>query len=156
MSSTRRYSACLAMLLAGCANMQSQQERPSEQKEVSAVLQKIDANMALAVDAQRELAMTADAKGDREQLNRKRIFDDVVSKDFYGDVEDLLREMAAQYDYGFNVYGPRPQEGVLINVFVTKKPAIEILKHIGYQTKWLDVKLTKTSIELHYMPQPRK
>lgn len=152
--STRRYSVCLAMLLAGCSGLQK--EDPNAQEtEVGSILRKIDGQMTSAVTAQQELAMTAEAKIEREQINRRRLFTDVISWDFYGDVHDIVAEIARRYDYDFAVYGRRPPEGVMVNVFVTKKPAIEILKHVGFQTKWLDLKVTKTAIEIHYLQSPK-
>lgn len=150
--------AVLALLLAGCATtgQQSSASAPtaSEEQQTNAVLAKIGDATALAVNAQRELAMTADAKVARESLLRQRLLTDAVDYDFYGDVEDILREIALKYAYDFSVYGSRPPERVNVNVFVKKKPVVDVLKQIGYQsTAVLDVKLTKAAIELHYKPQ---
>lgn len=137
-----------AVLLSGCASVPKQS---SEEEATADVLRQISDATTLAVNAQRELALTADSKVTREALRRKRMLTDVVSYDFYGDVEDILRQIAQRYDYGFEIYGSRPPERVNVNVFVTKRPVIEVLKHIGYQSnQWLDVKVTKERIELHY------
>lgn len=145
----------LAVFLAGCAttNKETAQAAPSEEQQVASVLQRINDATALAANAQRELAMTADAKVAKEAAMRQRLLTDAVSYDFYGDVEDILRDIAMKYAYDFEVYGKRPPERVNVNVFVSKKPVIEVLKQIGYQTGWMDVKLTKSAIEIHYKSQ---
>lgn len=151
------FSATMAAMLAGCVTTQTQQPVTTEEQQVSVVLAKISESTALAVNAQRELAMTADAKVARESLLRQRLLTDVVDYDFYGDVEDIVREIAMKYAYDFSVYSRRPPERLNVNVFVKKKPVIEVLKQIGYQaTSVLDVKLTKSAIELHYKPQAER
>lgn len=145
----------LTVFLTGCATTTKEgaQVAPSEEQQVASVLQRINDATVLAVNAQRELAMTADAKVAKEAALRQRLLSDLVSYDFYGDVEDILRDIAMKYAYDFEVYGKRPPERVNVNVFVSKKPVIEVLKQIGYQSGWMDVKLTKSAIELHYKSQ---
>lgn len=141
----------IATLLGGCAAQQPQQQATSEEQQIGAALARIGDATALAANAQRELAMTADAKVARESLLRQRMLSDVADYDFYGDVEDILREIAMKYAYDFSIYGKRPPERTNVNVFVKKKPVLEVLKQIGYQkTGILDVRLTKSAIELHY------
>lgn len=156
--------AWLAALVAGCMTTQpavrqeAQAAAPlTEEQQTAAVLARIGDATTLAVNAQRDLAMTADAKVARESMLRQRLLTDSADYDFYGDVEDILREIATKYAYDFNVYGRRPPERHNVNVFVKNRPVIEILKQIGYQsTHILDVKLTKAAIELHYKPQAQR
>lgn len=136
-------------VLAGCATPPP--PPTTEEQQIAEVLNRMNDATALAVNAQRELALTADAKIARESLLRQRLLTDVVSYDFYGDVETIVREIATKYSYEFATYGKRPAGGVMVNVFVNKRPALDVLKHIGYQsTAWLDIKLKKDVIELHY------
>lgn len=155
MSKRVLVSCGLALLLTGCVGVPKKGDPEVGQDGMSAVLKRINDGTAQAVQAQQELALTAESKVERTQVNRQRLFTDVISMDFYGDVEDVLAQIARNYDYEFATYGRRPAEGALVNVFVTRKPAIEVLKNVGYQTKWFDVKLTKTAIELHYVSSPR-
>lgn len=149
--------AVLTGALVGCATTQPQPQVTTEEQQVGSVLAKISESTVLAVNAQRELSMTADAKVARESLLRQRLLTDVVDYDFYGDVEDILRDISMRYAYDFSIYGKRPPERMNVNVFVKKKPVIEVLKQIGYQsTNILDVKLTKTAIELHYKQQAER
>ena len=143
-------SATLAVI-SGCVS----HPKASEDAQVSEVLSQINASTAVAVNAQREMALTEGASAVHEAAQRQRLLSDKVSYDFYGDVEDLLRQLALRYHYQFDVYGKRPPERVNVNIYMVKKPAVELLKQIGYQsTAWLDVKLTSTEIELHYKPVP--
>lgn len=148
----------LVVCLAGCATTtkETSPAASSEEQQVTSVLQRINDATALAANAQRELAMTADAKVAKEAAMRQRLLTDAVNYDFYGDVEDILRDIATKYAYDFEVYGKRPPERVNVSVFVSKKPVIEVLKQIGYQSGWLDVKLTKSAIELYYKPRPER
>ena len=142
--------------LAGCqalgpgfAGLSFSPPPPAEDPQ-QAVLRKISEASALAVNAQRELALVADARAQGEFKARKRLLSDLVSYDYYGDVEQLLRDIAGKYEYEFQVFGRRPPEGVLVNVFVRDRPVLEVLKHIGMQTRRVDIKVTKRLIELHY------
>ena len=86
------FTASVLLALAGCASSPSKSEQPqaetpmTEQQQIDSVLKKIDQSTVLAVNAQRELAMTADAKVAHEALLRKRMLTDVVDFDFFGDV----------------------------------------------------------------------
>lgn len=150
----RVFVCVVSLLIAGCASQGPTREQVSDEQQMSSVLRRIDEATDAAVKAQRELALTADAKTAEDALRRQRLMTDVVSYDFYGDVEDILKDIAVKYAYAFEVYGKRPPERVNVNVYVTKKPVIEVLKQIGYQSAWLDVKLTKAAIELHYKDRP--
>lgn len=145
--------AVSALSVMGCSATKqvSSQASDSETGQMNMVLAKISESTSLAVNAQRELALTADAKVAREALMRQRLLTDVVDYDFFGDVEDILREIATKYAYDFEIYGKRPPERMNVNVFVKKRPVVEVLKQIGYQaTSTMDIKVTKTAIELHY------
>lgn len=136
---------------AGCTTAPVQQSETSEEQQIRLALQKIGDATLLAANAQQELALTADAKVQRDMALRRRLLTDATSYDFYGDVEDIVREIAVKYGYDFNVYGKRPPERVNVNVFVTKKPVVEVLKQIGYaSTNALDVHLKRDAIEIHY------
>jgi len=137
----------LVVSLTGCGSMSH--STSSDADATRDVLQQINDSTTLAVNAQRELALTADSKLTSQALQRRRLLTDVISLDFYGDVEDILRDIALRYGFGFDVYGERPPERVPINVFVTKRPVLEVLRTIGYQYG-LDVKVSKDRIELHY------
>jgi hypothetical protein len=129
----------------------------SEEVRSALITQRLTDATASAVNAQRELALTADAKVQRELTQRQRLLTDRVSYDFYGDVEDLLREIASKYGCEFEIYGNRPPEHVNVNVFVSKKPVMEVLKQVGYtSTNWLDIAVKRDAnhlpfkLELHY------
>lgn len=143
-------STTLAAVLAGCATHPAQQAQTADDQQLGDVMSKISEATTLAVDAQRELAMTADAKVAHDAILRKRLLSDVVNFDFYGDIEDIVREIAMKYAYTFSVYGKRPPERVNVNVYVKKMPVIEVLKQIAYQSPLVDIKLTDTAIEIHY------
>lgn len=123
----------------------------TDEQKVERVLEKLNESSEQAVAAQRELALTADAKNIRELSLRKRLLTDTINFDFYGDVEDILKEVAIKYGYGFEIYGKRPPQRVNVNVFVKRKPVIEVLKQIGYaETERLDIVVKRDVIELHY------
>jgi hypothetical protein len=132
----------------GCNQLPQKDEAKQAQFNV---LKQISDATAVAVDAQRDLAMAAEGKQERTERTRKSILTDQVSYDFYGNVEDIVREIANRYQYRFEVYGKVPPEKVMTNVFVTRKPAIEVLKQIGYtSTVWLDIAVKKDVIEIRY------
>lgn len=140
-----------ASVLAGCTSTPLNHEPPAEDQQVSVILQKINDATAMAINAQQELALTADAKSQHDMALRRRLLTDVVSYDFFGDVELILKEISTKYGYDFASYGKRPPEGVNVNVFVVKKPVIEVLKQIGNtKTSVLDINLKREAIELHY------
>lgn len=147
---TKTASALLvALQLVGCAH--TAPEQTTEEQQVSGVLDKLSTYASAAVNAQRELAMTADAKVQNAAVRRQRMLSDMVSYDFYGDVETIVSDIANKYGYKFEVYGKRPAEHVVTNVYVQNKPVIDILKYIGYtSTKFLDISVKPDVIELHY------
>lgn len=148
----------VSAMLAGCGATQAPVHLSvTEEDQTNTILTKISESTALAVNAQRELALTSDAKASRENLMRQRLLIDVVNYDFFGDVEDILREIALKYAYDLEIYGKRPPERVNVNVFVKKRPVVDVLKQIGFQaTNIMDIKITRTSIELHYKQQPER
>lgn len=151
----KRVSECFMAVavawLAGCATPSPEPAQLTERQQELSVMQKIDDSTKVAVNAQRELALTADAKVQHDVALRRRMLTDVVDYDFYGDVEDILRQISMRYAYAFRVYGKRPPEGVNANVFVRKQPVVEVLKQIGYSlTDYLDIRVVHDAIELHY------
>lgn len=141
----------MSTMLAGCNSVPLDREPVSEDQQIGAVLLKVRDSMALAANAQQELALTSDAKLQAETALRRRLLTDVVNYDYYGDVEGILKEIALKYGYEFEKYGKRPPEGLMVNVFVSKKPVIEVLRQIGYTSNSaLDIELKRTVIELHY------
>lgn len=141
----------VAMSLAGCNSVPVDRTPPSEDQQIGAVLLKVKDQMALAANAQQELALTSDAKMQSDLAVRRRLLTDVVSYDYYGDVEGILKEIAVKYGYDFEKYGKRPPEGVMVNVFVSKKSVVEVLRQIGYTSNsLLDIELKRSVIELHY------
>ncbi|CAE6793948.1 hypothetical protein R70006_04981 [Paraburkholderia domus] len=147
-----RAVALLATVLAvgGCAMQQPKPMTTDEQRR-DLVLSKLDAATQLAVNAQRELAMTADAQAQNQVVARQRLLTDRVSYDFYGDVEKILGDIAAKYNYDFKVFGKRPPDRVNVNVYVNKMPVLEVLRYIGTTASfWLDVSVKPGVIELTY------
>lgn len=150
-----RFSASMICLLALVACAPPVVKEAPEDERINEVLRKVRDNTSVAVNAQRELAMAAHAKADREVMMRKRLLTDLVSYDFYGPVEEILGAIAQKYEYQFQVFGKRPPEGVNVNVFVTRKTVLDCLKLIGNQSGDLfDVELTETAIVLKYRPVP--
>lgn len=141
--------AVAAVVLTGCATEQKVEPLTDEQQVGSVLTQLTDASK-IAVNAQRERAMLTDAVIAREAAKRERLLNDVVSYDYYGDMQRFLQEFAMKYGYDFEPFGRRPPEGVIVNIFVQRRPALEVLKAVGYQSPMVDVVLTKTSIEMHY------
>lgn len=133
---------------AGCAPVPTSVE--TDEQQTAAVLDKLSGYVEVAVNAQRELAMTADAKAQNAMARRQRLLTDVVSYDFYGDIETILNDIANKYDYKLDVFGKRPAGNVVVNVYVQKKPVLDVLKYIGYSTPFFDIKLGQGVIELHY------
>ncbi|HEP6430545.1 TPA: DotD/TraH family lipoprotein [Burkholderia cenocepacia] len=137
--------------LSGCA-VQPPAPTTEEQRRLD-VLTRLDQATALAVNAQRELAMTADASVQRQATERTRLLTDKVSYDFYGDVEELLADIASKYGYAFKVFGKRPPDRVNVNVYVKKMPVLEVLRYVGNTaSSWLDVAVKPGVIELTYKP----
>lgn len=139
------------VLLMGCQALPVAVPPTSAEQQIQLAMDKITESTSMAVNAQRELAMTADAKSQRDISLRKRLLTDIVSYDFYGDVENIVREIATKYGYQFSTYGKRPPEGVITNVFVTKRSVVDVLKQIGVTLNaTLDLNVTRDAIELHY------
>jgi len=137
--------------LGGCASRPLEKSVPSQSEQELLIMQKISDASVLAVNAQRELALTSDSKLQKEIALRRRLLTDVVNYDYYGDVEGILKDISDKYGYVFSVYGKKPPEGVNVNIYVSKKPVIEVLKQIGYTSNAvLDINLTRDVIELHY------
>lgn len=156
---TRAYRASLrasgllivvAGALAGCALQKNEPMTSVEARRVD-ILNRLDAASSLAVNAQREFAMTNDGRVQRQMAERKRLLTDEVSYDFYGDVEEILRDISTKYGYELKVYGRRPAERVNVNVYVKKMPVIEVLRYIGMTAgDWLDVSVKQGVIALTY------
>ena len=138
--------AISTLLVTGCGTFST---ASSDADVAGDVLQQINDSTTLAVNAQRELALTASSKLTSQALQRRRLLTDKISLDFYGDVEDVLRDIALRYGFEFEAYGRRPPERVIINVLVKNRPVVEVLRNIGYQSG-LDVRVSKARIELHY------
>jgi hypothetical protein len=142
---------CSAVLLGGCASTPIPPAAPTQDAQIAEVLKDINDSTKVAVGAQRELALTLDARAQRDAAMRQRLLTDVVSYDFYGDVETIVREIAVKYGYDFLVVGKRPPEGVPINVFVKNRPVLDVLKHIGVTADfWLSVVVKPGVIEIQY------
>lgn len=143
----------LANAIAGCSN--TSPPSSSEDPEIKSILGKLDEKAAGAVNAQRELALAADAKVRRESNNRSKFLTDRITYDFYGDVEQILSDLANTYSYAFKIRGTRPPEGVLINVVAKNRPAMDVLKQIGYASPVIDIRLTDGEIVLYYKDEIR-
>lgn len=150
-----RFSASVVCLLVLFACAPPVVKEAPEDERINEVLRKVRDNTGVAVNAQRELAMAAHAKADREVMMRKRLLTDLVSYDFYGSVEEILAAIAQKYEYQFLIYGKRPPEGINVNVFVTRKTVLDCLKLIGNQSgDMFDVELTEAAIILKYRQVP--
>ncbi len=147
----RRAALCavLAQLVAGCAQQPISVD--SEEQQVANVLDKLSGYASTAVNAQRELAMTADAKVQNAAARRNRLLSDLVSYDFYGNVELIVRDIADKYGYKLEVYGKPPPGNVITSVYVQKRAVLDVLKYIGYtSTQFIDINVKPDTIELHY------
>lgn len=144
-------SGLFILALSACATDKHDVPDTPDDKKITSILDQLNETTRDAVNAQRELAMTADAKVQRDQAARRRLLSDVVSYDFYGNVEELLRDIARKYGYEFEVYGARPPEMVNTNIFVQRRQVLDVLKQIGYtENTFLDIVVAKNVIELHY------
>lgn len=142
---------CLSLALAACAGMGKNESAPlTEEQQTQEILRRIETGVMSATEAQAELARVAEARAARDAFRRKQLTSESISLDFYGDAEDVVRDIAGRFSYEFKVYGKRPPERANVNIYVKDKPAIEVLKMLGNQTAFFDIKLTKTAIELHY------
>ena len=112
----------------------------------------LDSRVKEAVAAQQELAGMGTSATEDLQRQRTDIFTDAVTLDYVGDLESALGKIAKQYGFGFEIYGKRPPEGLMINVLVKEpKPVIDIVKAIAYQYPGLiDVNVGADTIELIY------
>lgn len=144
-------TSLVVIIISGCASAEKTTQHVSDDQRTADAIEQINQSTAIAVEAQKELAMTADAKVQGEFAQRKRLLTDVVSYDFYGDVEDILKRIAVQYGYEFAIYGKTPPERVNANIYILKKPVLEVIKQIGYtSTDFLDIVVKRDVIELHY------
>ncbi|WP_454727675.1 MULTISPECIES: DotD/TraH family lipoprotein [Cupriavidus] len=146
----KKSALCAATLALVAACAQPISPGATDEQKVVDVLGKLDGYASAAVNAQRELAMAADAKNQNALVRRQRLLTDVVSYDFYGDVETVLKDITNKYDYKLEVYGKRPPGGVVTSVYVKNKSVLDVLKNIGYATPFFDIKLNPDAIELHY------
>lgn len=144
-------AAGLLFVVAGCTTTaQQEQAKYQNEKDIKDVLVSLDRGTELAVNAQRELALTADAKVRRESDYRKRIVTDKISMDFYGDVEQVVGRLANTYNFDFQVMGKKPVDGVVVNVFAKQRPALDVLKQIAYSSPMVDIRVTDSQIILYY------
>lgn len=142
--------ACLT-LISGCVSKVPLSKDVSDETQIAQILQTISDSSKVAVNAQRDLALTVDSKVQREMTMRQRLISDRVTYDFYGDVEMIVGEIASKYGYDFLVFGKRPPEGVPINVFIKDRPVLDVLKNIGVTADyWLSVVVKAGVIEIHY------
>ena len=138
-----------AVVLSGCAAPVAKVTSEDQRRET--VLNALNDASKAAVNAQRELALTSDAAVQRQATARQRLLSDRVSYDFYGDVEEVVGDIARKYGYDLRVAGKRPPERVNVNVFVTKMPVTEVLRYIGTTANvFLDLSVKPGVIELTY------
>jgi hypothetical protein len=146
----KKSAVCAATLALVAACAQPMTPEPTDTQQTAAILGKLEGYASAAINAQRELAMAADAKNQNALARRQRLLTDVVSYDFYGDVETLLRDISTKYEYRLEIFGKRPPGGVVTNVYVKNKSVLDVLKNVGYATPFYDIKLNPEAIELHY------
>lgn len=147
---------CLLML-GGCASTKTADVQPlslDEQAKIEAsnALAQISQSTVAATNAQSELALSADAKVRRESNYRKRFLTQKVDYDFYGDVEQILGDVANNYNYTFKTVGQRPVGGVLVNVFRKNITGVDLLQSIAHADpgQRIDVRLTDAEIIVYY------
>ncbi|MCA8197388.1 DotD/TraH family lipoprotein [Burkholderia vietnamiensis] len=141
---------CLVALMTGCALDNHAALTPDEQRRLN-IDGEISDSLSLAVNAQRELALTRDANVQQRATARSRLLTDRVSYDFYGDVEKIVSDIAYKYGYDFKVYGQRPPEHVNVNIFVKKMRAVDVLQYVGQTaTDWIDIRIDPGVISLTY------
>lgn len=142
-------AAVATVMLGGCVTPPP--KLTSEDERRDAILTALNDASTLAVNAQRELAMTSDASVQRQATARQRLLSDRVSYDFYGDVEEVVGDIAGKYGYELRVTGKRPPDRVNVNVFVKKMSVVEVLRYIGTTAGfWLDLSVKPGVIELAY------
>jgi hypothetical protein len=136
--------------VSGCAVQNQTKATPEEQRRTE-IDADISDSLSLAVNAQRELAMTRDADVQQRALSRTRLLTDRVSYDFYGDVEKIVGDIANKYGYTLKIYGQRPPEHVNVNIYVKRMPVVEVLRYVGQTAgDWLDLRVSAGVIELTY------
>lgn len=81
----------------------------------------------------------------------------LVTITWVGPIETVSALMADVAGYEFDVIGERPQNPVIVNVEVTQRPVMEVLRSLGLQagrTADLSVNADKRVIEVRYAPVP--
>lgn len=145
---------CASSLFAGCATPEKALPELSslEKSEMKLTLDLLNESTVMAVNAQRELALSADARVRRESNFRKRFLTDKVDYNFYGDASQILSDVANTYDYSFKEYGNKPIGGVLVNVLVKNMSGVDLIKAIAYADpgQRIDVRLTDSEIIIYY------
>lgn len=143
--SRRRAIACSLVFLTACAT------KPPETPEPTA-LDIINTRMASAVAAQQELASIKVGNQNAPKRDRTDIFEDRVTLDYVGDIEGALKRIATQYGFALEVFGKRPPEGLVVNIYIREpKAVVDVLKAIALQYPTLvDVSVGRESIELVY------
>lgn len=161
MKNTKKLGVVAALvaagLMTGCASWFNSNPEPTdmataERNALQSTLAKIDDATVGAVNAQRELVLSADARVRRESNFRKRFLTDRVNYDFYGDVEQILVDIANTYNYTFKKVGPRPVGGVLVNVYAKNMSGVDLLSSVAHADtgQRIDVRLTDSEIVLYY------
>jgi defect-in-organelle-trafficking protein DotD len=119
----------LALFLVGCAIKPPAEVTPdSEAYARQLILERVDA----AVLAQRELAAST-VEGRQQVLRRQAALDvDEVDIDYLGKPQPLLEAVAFRYGYRYVETGKR-DDLKTINIRVTKRPVVEVLRDVGYQ-----------------------
>ena len=149
--------ALAVLVVSGCASnapVEGKQLTLDEQAKIEAsnALAQISQSTVSAINAQSELALSADAKLRRESNYRKRFLTQKVDYDFYGDVEQILQDVSNNYNYTFKKVGNRPVGGVLVNVFSKNISGVDLLKSVAHSDpgQRIDVRLTDAEIILYY------
>jgi hypothetical protein len=136
-------------MLGGC--VATPLAKSTDEQRSADILSKLDDATVIATNAQRELALTADASVQREATARTRMLTDHADYDFYGPVEELVGGIASKYGYQFKVFGKRPPETLNVNVYVKKMQVVEVLRYVGTTASgWLDISVKPGVIELTY------
>lgn len=143
----------LAVFVSGCATNQGDKNKAASfeaERTSQQILADLDRSADSAINAQRELALAQDAKVRRQSDLRKKFLTDKSSLNFTGDVEQVLKMMAEQYEYDFIRLGQRPADGVVVSVYANNRPTVDLLKFIAYNSPLIDVRLTDSQIILYY------
>lgn len=78
-----------------------------------------------------------------------------VTVSWVGPVDQITKTLADRASYTFEVLGDKPPVPVVVNVDVTNKPIIDVLRDIGLQLGSranVRVDSTRRVVELHYAP----